>query len=133
MSEAKITKTQLANISVEDAINYCHRHRNEFLSDAYGGSGEGIEQFDCLISLLENKTIEPSHLPEYGMDYPDDVLAKAIEYANNEGEICYMIEKGGKWSFETNTGVVERLIDLDGAVVVEMIRPGQHEICEDAN
>jgi len=54
----------------EDAIAYCHRHRDEYIRDA-GSIDEGIRQFDCLISILEDEVITPDQLAEYGMDYED--------------------------------------------------------------
>jgi len=30
---------------------------------------DGVEQFGCLIAILEGGTIEPKELPDYGMDY----------------------------------------------------------------
>ena len=52
----------------EEAINYCYKHREEYIRD-FDSVDEGIRQFDCLISILESGTITPDQLPEYGMEY----------------------------------------------------------------
>ncbi len=56
----------------KEAISYCYRHRDEYIRDS-GGIDEGVRQFDCLISILENDTITPDQLTEYGMDYFDAI------------------------------------------------------------
>lgn len=56
-------------MTVDDAIKYCYKHRSRFLSELYEVGEDGVEQFDCLIVILEDGTIKPSQLPEYGMDY----------------------------------------------------------------
>ena len=55
----------------EEAIEYCYKYKNEFLSDAYGAGEDGIEQLECLVSCLESGHIKPSELAEYGMKYED--------------------------------------------------------------
>jgi hypothetical protein len=55
----------------EEAVKYCYKHRNQFISDLYAAGEDGNEQFDCLISILESGTIKPSELPDYGMDYKE--------------------------------------------------------------
>lgn len=59
----------------EEAIAYCHKHRNEFLSDAYAMGEDGQQQYDCLVACLESGTIKPDELADYGMSYgaPNDV------------------------------------------------------------
>jgi len=56
----------------EEAIEYCYKHRNEYLRDAYGCGEDGIEQFDCLVSCLESGHIKPDELAKYGMEYKND-------------------------------------------------------------
>ncbi|MDD4779113.1 MAG: hypothetical protein PHT02_00720 [Tissierellia bacterium] len=53
----------------EEAINYCYLHKNEYLSDLYAYGENGERQFECLIAILEDGTIEPKELKKYGMDY----------------------------------------------------------------
>jgi hypothetical protein len=50
-------------MTVDEAINYCYKHQKEYDRDV------GRREFDCLIAILEDGTIKPSQLPEYGMDY----------------------------------------------------------------
>ena len=54
-------------MTVSEAIKYCYDHREEFIRELE--IDEGIRQFDCLITILESGTIQPSELPDYGMDY----------------------------------------------------------------
>lgn len=54
----------------EEALEYCYKHRDQYIRDA-DSINEGIRQFDCLISILEDGTIKPEQLPEYGMEYDD--------------------------------------------------------------
>ena len=56
-------------MTVEEAIEYCYKHENQFKSDMYKIDEDGVEQFGCLIAILEGGTIEPKELPDYGMDY----------------------------------------------------------------
>ena len=53
----------------EEAIKYCHAHRNEYLRDAYAMREDGQRQFDCLVSCLESGHIKPDELADYGMEY----------------------------------------------------------------
>jgi hypothetical protein len=66
----------------EEAIAYCHKHRNEFLADAYAMGENGQRQYDCLIVCIEEGTIKPEELAAYGMAY--DTHNKAME--KKEGE-----------------------------------------------
>ena len=59
------------SMSKEEALSYCYKHRNQYISDLYAAGEDGVEQFDCLIGILESGTIKPSELPEYGMDYEE--------------------------------------------------------------
>lgn len=56
-------------MSVEEALTYCYEHENQYKSDCYACGDNGVEQFDCLIVILESGTIKPSDLPDYGMEY----------------------------------------------------------------
>ena len=51
-------------MSVDEAVDYCYAHKAEYLQ----GSGLGDREFECLISILEENTIKPEQLPEYGME-----------------------------------------------------------------
>ena len=51
----------------KDAISYCYSHKDEYIR-GFENINEGIEAFDCLIVILEEKTIKPEQLPENGMD-----------------------------------------------------------------
>lgn len=63
-----MSKPNFEKMTVEEAVDYCYDHKNEFVTDS-GDVDDGIRQFDCLISILESGTIKPSQLPEYGMEY----------------------------------------------------------------
>lgn len=52
-----------------EAIDYCYKHANEYKAEMYECGENGERQFDCLISILEDGTITPSDLPEYGMNF----------------------------------------------------------------
>ena len=51
----------------EEAVDYCYEHEDEYIR-GFNDIHEGIEAFECLISILEYETINPSQLPEYGME-----------------------------------------------------------------
>lgn len=53
----------------EEALNYCYKHEKEYIVDTADTIADGQRQFDCLIAILEDGTISPSELPDYGMDY----------------------------------------------------------------
>lgn len=53
----------------EEAIDYCYKHKNSFLSDMYACGEDGIEQFECLVSCLESGDIKPDDIANYGMSY----------------------------------------------------------------
>lgn len=59
----------LDTMTVAEAVAYCYKHRNRFISETYAAGAEGTEAFECLIEILESGTIKPNQLPEYGMDY----------------------------------------------------------------
>lgn len=54
----------------EEAVSYCYKHRDQFIRDSESIDA-GIRQFDCLIVILEEGTITPEELSDYGMDYKD--------------------------------------------------------------
>lgn len=56
-------------MTIDEAIKYCYEHEREFINDLNDCGEEGEEQFSCLLVLLKNKTIKPSELKDYGMDY----------------------------------------------------------------
>ncbi len=59
---------KFTNLTKAEALDYCYKHKNEYIKD-FDSVSEGIRAFDCLIEILESGTIKPSQLPEYGMDY----------------------------------------------------------------
>lgn len=52
----------------EEAIDYCYKNKDKFIKDCESVS-KGIREFDCLISCLEEGTIKPEELADYGMNY----------------------------------------------------------------
>ena len=50
----------------EEAIEYCYKHKNKYNYDIESEDGD---EFECLIGSLEDGTIKPTDLPDYGMDY----------------------------------------------------------------
>lgn len=52
----------------DQAIDYCYKHKNDYVK-SMDDIEEGLMQFDCLIAILEAGTIEPSELPDYGMEF----------------------------------------------------------------
>ena len=61
--------TDFNTMTKDEAIQYCYQHEQQYKSDMYGIGEDGVEQFGCLIMILESDTIKPSELPSYGMDY----------------------------------------------------------------
>lgn len=53
----------------EEALIYCYEHQREYENSACTENRSGAELFDCLILILQNGTIKPSELPDYGMDF----------------------------------------------------------------
>lgn len=62
-------KVDFSTMTKEEALEYCYNHANQYKSDCYTDGENGEQLFECLISILEDGTIIPSQLPEYGMDY----------------------------------------------------------------
>ena len=56
-------------MSVEDAIKYCYKHEAEYKYDISDSCPDSEKLFNSLISILEDGTIKPSELPDYGMDF----------------------------------------------------------------
>lgn len=53
--------------SIEDLLDYCYKHKDEFIKD-FDSVQEGLEQFNCLIVLIEDSVIiSIDELKEYGM------------------------------------------------------------------
>lgn len=63
-----MSKPDFEKMTIKEAVEYCYENRDEFIID-FGSVDEGLRQFDCLISILEDGTIKPSQLHEYGMEY----------------------------------------------------------------
>jgi hypothetical protein len=55
------------NMTVKEAIDYCYKNKDEYIR-GFDKISEGIRAFDCLIFILEEGTISPSQLPDYGME-----------------------------------------------------------------
>lgn len=56
-------------MTIEETLDYCYNHENEYKRDMYDCGQDGEEQFDCLISLVEDGTVKFEQLADYGMDY----------------------------------------------------------------
>lgn len=56
--------------NTEQLLSYCYTHKRQYIFDGSDDVNEGIEQFECLISLVEDGTVSSMEdLAEYGMDY----------------------------------------------------------------
>jgi hypothetical protein len=62
-------KANFSTMTKEEALEYCTKHENQFKADAYADGENGERLFECLILIVEEGTISPSELPNYGMDY----------------------------------------------------------------
>lgn len=60
------------NMTKEEAIEYSYKHQKDYDHDV------GQREFDCLIACLESGHIKPNELPDYGMDY-EQQLPSPIE------------------------------------------------------
>lgn len=56
----------------KEAVAYLHRHRDEFIR-GFDDISDGIEQFDCLVVLIETGSppMSPTRLPEHGFEFPE--------------------------------------------------------------
>jgi hypothetical protein len=52
-----------AAMTVEEALDYCEKHKREFIAE------NDVREYDCLVLLIELGDIKPDDLPSYGMDY----------------------------------------------------------------
>ena len=59
------------NMTTQEAIEYCYRHKDDYIR-SFDQIDEGMRQFECLIPLVEDGTVKPEALPDYGMDYPEE-------------------------------------------------------------
>lgn len=66
-TEYTINGKSITEVSKEEAIDFCYKNKDKYISDCGDGIEEGTRQFDCLITILEEETISPSAIPEYGM------------------------------------------------------------------
>ena len=55
-------------MTLKEAIEYCYKNQDEYIR-GFDSIAEGVRQFECLITILESETIQPSELPNYGMDF----------------------------------------------------------------
>jgi hypothetical protein len=62
---------QFKNMSKQEAINYCHRHKQEFVA-IFKDSNQGEKDFDSLIIRVEEGDVSPWELPQYNMYFNDD-------------------------------------------------------------
>ena len=56
-------------MTIEQALEYCYDHAVAFKANCFDRGENGEYQFDYLISLIEDKKISPSKLPDYGMNF----------------------------------------------------------------
>lgn len=54
-----------------EALEYCYKHKDQYIRD-FDSIAEGIRSFDCLIAIIEEDTITPDQIKDYGMDYKDE-------------------------------------------------------------
>lgn len=59
-------KINFENMTKDEALKYCWEYEEEFIKDS---GTNGREEFDSMVSLLEDGYIKPVDLPDYGMDY----------------------------------------------------------------
>lgn len=53
-----------------ELLSYCYEHKREYIIDSGSDIDTAVEEFDCLIGLVEDGTISSmKELAEYGMDY----------------------------------------------------------------
>lgn len=64
--------TDFKNMSTDEALDYCYKHSDEYKAGLYLCGENGERSFDCLIAIVEDGTIEPSELPDYGMEFDDE-------------------------------------------------------------
>ena len=53
----------------EEAIRYCHQHRDAYVAELITAGEDGVEQFECLVGCIAYGSIKPEELEDYGMDY----------------------------------------------------------------
>ena len=51
-----------------EALEYCYRNKDEYIR-GFDRIDEGVRQFDCLISIVEDGTCNPEDLADYGMEF----------------------------------------------------------------
>ena len=57
-------------MTTDELLSYCYRHKKQYIFDGSDDISEGIEQFECLIALVEDGTVSSmEELAEYGMKY----------------------------------------------------------------
>lgn len=56
-------------MTLQEALDYCYKHEHQYISDMEAAGERGQRAFDCLITILEEGTITPDQLKDYGMDY----------------------------------------------------------------
>ncbi len=59
----------------EQALAFCYRNRDEYIK-GFERVDEGLRQFDCLVALLEDGTVTPDQLGDYGMSTEEGLLNK---------------------------------------------------------
>jgi hypothetical protein len=80
-------KNIFKTMTKEQALEYCYKHENKYKAGAFEDGEDGVRQFECLIGILESGTIQPSELPEYGMDFE-------TEYVDEEPKQLTTVDTG---------------------------------------
>jgi hypothetical protein len=54
----------------DELLSYCYEHKKQYIIDGSDDIDTAVEEFDCLIGLIEDGTISSmEQLAEYGMEY----------------------------------------------------------------
>lgn len=53
----------------KEALEYCFKHRNQFIKDKFRAGENGTIEFNYLIIILKGGIINPNKLKDYGMNY----------------------------------------------------------------
>jgi hypothetical protein len=67
-NDNEVLVNRFSSMTKEEAIKYCYTNKDNYIRD-FDSISQGIRQFDCLIAIIESGTINPSELPDYGMEY----------------------------------------------------------------
>ena len=54
----------------DELLSYCYEHKRQYIIDSGEDISIAIEEFECLIGLVEDGTVSSmEELSEYGMNY----------------------------------------------------------------